>query len=52
MKWDNFVTLCKEEPGVCSPVVTRLWAGCLRNFGFMLGNSKRLISFSEHTEQQ
>jgi len=51
MKWDNFVTLCKEEPDMCSPVVTRLWAGYLRNFGFMPGNSKRFISFPEHTEQ-
>jgi len=36
---------------MCSPVVTRLWAGYLRNFGFMPGNSKRFISFPEHTEQ-
>jgi len=51
MKWDNFVTMCKEELGDCSPVVTRLWAGYLRNFGFMPGNGKRFVSFSEHTDQ-
>jgi len=51
MKWDNFVTLYKEEPDVYSPVVTRLWAGYLRNFGFMPGYGKRFISFPEHTEQ-
>jgi hypothetical protein len=51
MKWDNFVTLCKQEPGECSPVITRLRAGYLRNFGCIPGKGKRFISFPEHTQQ-
>jgi len=46
MKWDNFVTLCKEEPDVCSPVVTRLWARYVRNFGFMPGQQQEIYLFS------
>jgi hypothetical protein len=43
MKWDNVVTLCKEKQGECSPIVTRLWAGYLRNFGFIPDKGKRFI---------